>query len=241
MPSQRVDPALPAAVLWDMDGTLLDSEKLWDIPLYEFAERLGFTLSAETRRAMIGSNVPTTMRLLFAEGGIDPAPEQVAEAVSWVDSRMAELFATDLVFRPGAPEALRAVRATGLPTALVTSTERPLTEIALDAIGRDLFDTTVCGDEVDRRNKPLPDPYLKAAHLLGVDPARCVAVEDSPTGATSAVAAGCLTVVVPCEVPVPAGPRRVQRDSLIGFDADTLRALAPLTRVPAEEWQDRTP
>jgi len=230
MPSQRVDPALPAAVLWDMDGTLLDSEKLWDIPLHEFAERLGFTLATETRTAMIGSNVPTTMALLFAQAGIEPSADDIREAVGWIDARMADLFATDLRFRPGAPEALRAVRAAGLPTALVTSTERPLTEIALDVIGREFFDVTVTGDEVDGRNKPLPDPYLKAARLLGVDPAECVAVEDSPTGTAAAVAAGCVTVVVPCEVDVPGGERRVLRESLVGFDADALRALVPATR-----------
>ncbi|WP_424186160.1 HAD family hydrolase [Actinokineospora sp. G85] len=234
MPSEPVDspsdPALPAAVLWDMDGTLLDSEKLWDIPLREFAERLGFTLSTETRVAMIGSNVPSTMALLFAEAGIEPTEGDVRAAVSWIDGRMADLFATDLRFRPGAREALRAVRDTGVPTALVTSTERPLTEIALDAIGRDLFDTTVTGDEVDGRTKPLPDPYLRAAALLGVEARDCVAVEDSPTGTTAAVAAGCLTVVVPCEVPVPGGPGRVLRESLVGFDAAALRALAAATR-----------
>ncbi len=216
---------LPAAVLWDMDGTLLDSEKLWDVPLYEYAEKLGAPLSAETRRSMVGSNVPTTMGLLFGQAGIAPTDADVREAMAWIDARMAGLFETDLAFRPGAEAALRAVRATGVPTALVTSTERPLTELALDTIGREFFDVTVCGDEVDRRNKPLPHPYLKAARLLGVDPARCVAVEDSPTGVASAVAAGCTVLVVPCEVDVPAGERRVFRDSLQGLDAALLRDL----------------
>ncbi|MCE6998923.1 HAD family phosphatase [Saccharothrix sp. S26] len=214
------------AVLWDMDGTLLDSEKLWDIPLYEFVEKLGGTLSLATRQAMVGSSVPRTMSMLFAEVGIDrPSPEDVADGAAWIMRRTEEVFRAGLPWRPGAREALRAVRDSGVPMALVTSTERQLTEVALDTIGRDLFDVTVCGDEVDRRNKPLPDPYLKAARLLGVDPTRCVAIEDSPTGVASAVAAGCTVLVVPCDVPVEQGERRVFRDSLVGV---RLEALAPL-------------
>ncbi|MEJ2854348.1 MULTISPECIES: HAD family hydrolase [unclassified Saccharothrix] len=213
------------AVLWDMDGTLLDSEKLWDVPLYEFAEKLGGTLSLATRQAMVGTNVPTTMSLLFAEVGIVPTPEETADGAAWILRRTEEVFRAGLPWRPGAQEALRAVRDSGVPMALVTSTERGLTELALDTIGRELFDATVCGDEVEGRNKPLPDPYLKAARLLGVDASRCVAIEDSPTGVSSAVAAGCTVLVVPCDVPVQAGERRIFRESLIGVDLDVLAAL----------------
>lgn len=214
------------AVLWDMDGTLLDSEKLWDIPLYEFAEKLGGTLSLATRQAMVGSSVPRTMAMLFAEVGIDqPSADDVADGAAWIMRRTEEVFRAGLPWRPGAREALRAVRDSGLPMALVTSTERSLTEVALDTIGRDLFDVTVCGDEVDGRNKPLPEPYLKAARLLGVDPTRCVAIEDSPTGVASAVAAGCTVLVVPCDVPVEQGERRVFRESLEGLRSETLARL----------------
>lgn len=215
----------PAAVLWDMDGTLLDSEKLWDVPLHEFAEKLGATLPIEVRHAMVGTNVPTTMRMLFGLAGVDPTEEEVRDGAAWIDRRMADLFRTDAVFRPGAPEALRAVRDSGVPTALVTSTARGLAEIALDTIGRGFFDVVVCGDEVGGLNKPLPEPYLKAARLLGVDPRGCVAVEDSPAGVASAVAAGCAVLVVPCDVEVPPGERRVFRDSLVGVDLPVLAAL----------------
>ncbi|ANZ42100.1 HAD family hydrolase [Lentzea guizhouensis] len=213
------------AVLWDMDGTLLDSEKLWDIPLFEYAEKLGGVLSQETRERMVGSNVPTTMRLLFGDVGIEPTEADMADGAAWILRRTEEVFRAGLPWRPGAQEALKAVRASGVPMALVTSTERGLTEVALDTIGRDLFDVTVCGDEVDGLNKPLPEPYLKAARLLGVDAARCVAIEDSPTGVTAAVAAGCTVLVVPCDVEVPPGERRIFRDSLVGVDLDVLKAL----------------
>jgi HAD superfamily hydrolase (TIGR01509 family) len=207
-----------AAVLWDMDGTLVDSEKLWDIALREGARLLGGTLSEATRLQMVGTHAAATFELLFAEVGVAPTAERVAEMDAWLRRRMAQLLSDAPAWRPGAADALRAVRDSGVPTALVTSTVRELAEVALDGIGREHFDVTVCGDEVNGRNKPDPAPYLRAARLLGVDPRRCVAVEDSPTGVASAAAAGCVTVVVPHEVAVPAGERRIFRESLAGFD-----------------------
>lgn len=218
--------ALPAAVLWDMDGTLVDSEKVWDFPLFEYAELLGGRLSTEGRENMVGSNMDATIRMIFDEIGRAPSESDLAEAADWIRRRSAELFAAGVPWRPGAEEALRAVRAAGVRTALVTSTERDLTDIALrTTIGAEFFDVTVCGDEVGGANKPHPEPYLRAARLLGVPASDCVAVEDSPTGAESAARAGCAVLVVPCELPVPAGERRTQRDSLIGVDAALLATL----------------
>ena len=217
----------PAAVLWDLDGTLLDSEKLWDIPLYELTEKLGGELSLSTRQAMVGTNVKRTLDLVYAEVGIDhPTEDQLADGAAWIDRRMAEVFRGELPWRPGAQDALATVRAAGYPMALVTSTERGLTEIALDTIGRALFDVTVCGDEVGGLNKPDPEPYLRAARVLGVPAAGCVAIEDSPTGVASAVGAGCTVLVVPCEVAVEPGERRVFRDSLEGLTVADLTAMA---------------
>jgi HAD superfamily hydrolase (TIGR01509 family) len=217
---------LPAAVLWDLDGTLLDSEKLWDIPLYELTEKLGGQLSTETRLAMTGTNVMVTMRLLYTEVGIDdPSEAQLADGAAWIDRRMTEVFGQELPWRPGAAAALAAVRASGVPTALVTSTERALTELALETVGREWFDVTVCGDEVGGLNKPHPEPYLKACRLLGVDPTTCAAIEDSPSGTASAVGAGCWVLVVPCEVTVEPGERRKFRKSLEGLTYADLVAL----------------
>ncbi len=220
------DLLLPAAVLWDLGGTLIDSEKLWDIPLYELTEELGGQLSAATREAVVGTNMAVTVRMLHAEVGIhDPTPAQLADGAAWIGRRMMELFSQDLQWRPGAAEALATVRASGLPMALVTSSERSLTEIALDTIGREVFAATVCGDEVDGLNKPHPEPYLKACRLLGVDPRDTVAIEDSPTGTASAVGAGCRVLVVPCAAPVEPGERRAFRDSLMDLKVTDLVAL----------------
>lgn len=214
-----------AAVLWDMDGTLVDSEKLWDIALYEAAEWLGGTLTEEQRLTLVGSNMTATARYLLVVTGHSPDGEAIAKTGEWIRNRTAEEFAAALPWRPGARDALSAVRDNGLPSALVTSTERALTELALDTIGREFFDVTVCGDEVDGLNKPHPEPYLRAARLLGVEPARCVAVEDSPPGAESAEAAGCTVLVVPNDVPVEPGPRRFFRTTLVGVNADVLARI----------------
>lgn len=216
------DPSRPAAVLWDMDGTLVDSEKVWTISLAATAQWLGGEVSAEAREAMVGSNMARSIALMFDDLGLDPAPERMAQAARYLTDRTGELFAAGLEWRPGALDALRMVRAAGWPTALVTNTLRSLTENALDGIGREHFTVTVCGDEV-QHGKPDPDPYLRAAELLGVSPEACLAVEDSPTGATAAERAGCAVLVVPCDVAVPTGPRRVHRASLLGLTPDDLR------------------
>ncbi|GAB3483387.1 HAD family hydrolase [Amycolatopsis cihanbeyliensis] len=218
---------VPAAVLWDMDGTLVDSEKLWDVALYETVERLGGTLTDEQRASLVGSNMDSTARYLLELAGRERTPSAIAELGEGIRRRTATLFADELPWRPGARDALVAMRAAGIPAALVTSTERALTELALNTIGREFFDTTVCGDEVGGQNKPHPAPYLLAARRLGVDPTRCVAVEDSPPGAESAVAAGCAVLVVPNDVAVEPGERRVFRGSLVGVDVGTLAACLP--------------
>jgi HAD superfamily hydrolase (TIGR01509 family) len=208
----------PAAVLWDMDGTLVDSEKLWDVPIYEAAERLGGRLSTSDRERLIGSNMSTTVAAVIRFAGAEVTDDRIEEVSGWIRDRIVELFGGELPWRPGAREALESVRDAGVPMALVTSTERDITELALNTIGRDFFAATVCGDEVDGLNKPHPRPYELGAELLGVPPGECVAVEDSVAGSASAAAAGCVVLVVPCDMPVPAAPRSRQVDSLIGVD-----------------------
>ncbi|MEV4726979.1 HAD family hydrolase [Micromonospora humida] len=209
-------------MLFDMDGTLVDSEKLWDVALHELAAEYGGTLTGPARRAMIGTAMAASMRILHDDLG---QPERDPQAsAEWINARILELFRTGLRWRPGALALLRAVRAAGIPTALVTSSGRPLVEVALDTLGRDSFDAVVCGDEVDSA-KPHPEPYLTAARLLDVPIGRCVAIEDSPTGVASALAAGAAVLAVPAEVPVPPTDGVHQVESLTSADLELLAAL----------------
>ena len=216
-------PGRPAAVLFDMDGTLVDSEPVWDRALEELARWLGGTLSADARRRTLGTNVPVSVEIVHADVG-RPDADPVLSGKKLVAEAGAR-FAAGLVWRPGARELIDAVRAAGVPTALVTNTERPLVVLALGPLVDELFDVSVCGDEV-RHAKPDPEPYLTAARLLGVAPASAVAVEDSPTGTASASAAGCAVLVVPAsDVPVPPGPGRTHRDTLVDLTLADLAAL----------------
>ncbi|MET7968875.1 HAD family phosphatase [Micromonospora sp. NPDC005305] len=209
-------------MLFDMDGTLVDSEKLWDVALQELAAIYGGTLSEDARRAIIGTSMAVSMRTVHDDLG---QPERDPQAsADWINARILELFRDGLRWRPGALALLRAVRAAGIPTALVTSSTRPLVEVALDTLGRDSFDAVVCGDEVEAA-KPHPEPYLTAARLLGVPIERCVAIEDSPTGVASALAAGAAVLAVPAEVPLPPADGVHQLASLTAADLELLSAL----------------
>jgi HAD superfamily hydrolase (TIGR01509 family) len=172
---------------------------------------------------MVGSSLGRSVAILHADLGVEADPESSG---CYLTDRMAELLATDLVWRPGAEDFLVSVRDSGVPTALVTSTHRRLTDIALRSIGPEFFDVTVCGDEVERP-KPHPDPYLKATRALGVEPAASVVIEDSPLGIAAAEAAGCVVVAVPSEVPIEPAPTRTVWPTLVGRGFADLAALLP--------------
>lgn len=207
-----------------MDGTLVDSEKLWDVSLHALYARLGGVLTPEVRAATVGGSAEGVMRTVFTDLGLDPEPVAMAAEADWLHDHVGELFEQGLPWLPGARELLDALTGAGVPLALVTNTRRGLTERALNSIGRHYFSASVCGDEVEHA-KPAPDPYLHAAQLLGVRPAQCLAIEDSVTGTEAAEAAGCPVLVVPNDVPVPDGPRRRHVDSLVGLDVEGLRAI----------------
>lgn len=212
------------AVLFDMDGTLVDSEKLWEVALQVLYSRLGGELSPAVREATVGGSAESLMRIIYTDLGLEPDADEMAAHTDWLHNYTADLFDGGLPWCDGARELLDTLADSAVPMALVTNTRRALTERALDSIGRHYFAASVCGDEVVRA-KPAPDPYQRAAALLGFDPAQCLAIEDSVTGAASAEDAGCPVLVVPNDVEVPDSARRRHVTSLLGLDVARLQEI----------------
>jgi HAD superfamily hydrolase (TIGR01509 family) len=210
------------AVLFDLDGTLVDSEPLWGVSMDRVAGHLGGSLSPEFRAATTGQSVPFSVKLLLDDIGSERGVE---ETTSLLLSITAEIFAEDLLWQPGAEQLIERVRAAGIKTALVTNSPRQIVDVALGGLlGAHRFDVTICGDEV-ARGKPDPHPYLHAMELLGLSAAQCLAVEDSPSGTAAAIAAGIPVLVVPSEVPVPEGPGRIFASSLLDSTATELQHI----------------
>ena len=215
----------PAAVLWDMDGLLVDTEPLWTVAEVELAASFGGTWDGQIKAAVVGTRLDVAVPTVLRWFGVPDTPDQVAETSAWLLARMVELFATSLSPMPGALSLLAALHAEGVPQALVSSSYRVLVDAVL-AGGVGPFAVTVAGDEVVD-GKPHPEPYLTAAAALGVDAAQCVVLEDSPSGVASGEAAGCAVVAVPSVpgVVLDPAPRRLVVPSLEQVDVAALRAL----------------
>ncbi|GAB03746.1 beta-phosphoglucomutase-like phosphatase (HAD superfamily) [Gordonia amarae] len=214
-------PVAPAAILWDMDGTLLDSEPIWDIAVEEFTLRHGITMSPALRESTLGNSLPDAIGKVHDAADLAPGDRDLAGDSRWIIDRVKVLFGEGLPWRPGAAEILDLLVDLEIPSVLVTNTIRELTEVALDTLGRHRFTATVCSDEV-AAGKPQPFPYLRAAELAGRHPGECLAVEDSPTGTVAATTAGCPTLVIPSAVPIPKGALRSFRTTLTGITFDDL-------------------
>ena len=217
----------PAAVLWDMDGTLVDTEPYWIATEFEMAERHGGTWSTDHALNLVGKALLDSGAYIRQHMGIDRTPEQIVEEL--LDGVVARVR-QEVPWRPGARELLADLRSAGVPCALVTMSWLRFVEPILAHLSADSFASVVTGDRV-QHGKPHPEPYLRAAEELGVAPTECLAIEDSDTGATSAAAAGCVVLCVPHHVPVPPGERRVFRDSLVDLRAHDLGEL--VSSVPA--------
>lgn len=216
LPEQPLD--LPAAVLWDMDGTIVDTEPYWFECEYALVAEHGGSWSDEHARALVGNSLPASAQYIREHGGVDLDPDEI---VARLTAGVVERIRRHIPWRPGAQELLADLVAAGVPCALVTMSYRSLADAIVGCLPPGSFAAVVCGDEVDH-GKPHPEPYLRAARLLGVDPAGCLAVEDSPTGVASATAAGVPVLAVEHVVPLlPAAGRRV----LTTLDGVTLRDL----------------
>jgi HAD superfamily hydrolase (TIGR01509 family) len=220
---------LPAAVLWDMDGTLVDTEPYWMGAEYALVAEHGGSWSEEQARGLVGNPLLVSADSLRHEGGVDLPREVIVERM--LEHVVAEVR-RHLPWRPGAQELLEALRTADVPCALVTMSYAVLADAVASALPPGTFAAVVTGDQV-RHGKPHPEPYLTAARLLGVAPEECVAIEDSTTGAASAHAAGAAVIAVPHVVPVPPRPGIVVVDTLEGLSPAALVRLAGLARKAA--------
>ncbi|MGW5422273.1 HAD-IA family hydrolase [Streptomyces sp. NPDC003943] len=216
----HVNPELSLhAVLFDMDGTLVDTEGLW----WEAVEQVaGRPLTDADRPDVLGRPVEHTADWLAAENGRD-----AAALAAELHREFADRVHAGVVPRPGALDLLTALAGAGVPTALVTASPRAVADTviaALTALGAPGFAVSVTADDTGT-TKPEPEPYLAACRALGVEPAHCAAVEDTPTGVASAEAAGCAVLAVPSLVAMDPAPGRTVRDSLAGVTPEFLASL----------------
>jgi HAD superfamily hydrolase (TIGR01509 family) len=226
------------AVLFDMDGLLVDTEPFWFEVEHAVMARLGAQWRPQDQQALVGGSLNRSVDYLLSRasrssggaGGSSPMtyPASHDEVADWLVTGMADLLAErEAALMPGALDLLSEVRAAGIPRVLVTSSERVIMDAVLTSLAKhDIgFTATVCGADV-REPKPDPEPYLLAAELIGADPRYCAALEDSPNGVTAALAAGCLTIAVPGVAQVEARSGLTIVTSLAEVDLALLRDLA---------------
>lgn len=211
----------PRAVLWDFDGTLVDTEPYWITAEYALAAEHGATWSEEHALRLVGNDLVESGHYIREVMGLEMSAEEVVDFL--LDRVVAEVE-REVPWRPGALELLTALREAGVPCALVTMSYRRFVAPVLEGLPPGTIRVVVTGDEVEH-GKPHPEAYLTAAAALGLPPGECVAIEDSSTGATSAETAGCPVLVVENHVPVAAGPRRTFAASLRGVTVESLAAL----------------
>jgi HAD superfamily hydrolase (TIGR01509 family) len=210
------------AVLWDMDGTLVDTEPYWIATESAMAEKYGATWTHADAMHLVGSDLIDSGRYIKKVMGLGLTPEEIVEEL--LDG-VVELVDHAVPWRPGALDLLTSLAEAGVRCGLVTMSYQRFVAPILAHLPPETFRVVVTGEQV-ANGKPHPEPYLTAAAALGVRAGDCVAVEDSGPGATSAEAAGCLVLVVENHVPVPGGPRRVFRETLEGLTAGDLAGLS---------------
>jgi HAD superfamily hydrolase (TIGR01509 family) len=206
------------AVVFDLDGVLIQSEEVWDERRGEYVRERGGRWDAEVQRTMMGMSSVEWSRYLHEVAGIPDDPDTINDEVV---RRMLAAYKQRLPLIDGAVAAVQRL-ATRYRLALASSSNRTLIDAVLDLAGlAEYFEATVSSEEV-ARGKPAPDVYVEAARRLGVDPARCAAIEDSHAGIRSAKAAGMRVIAIPN----PAYPP--DEDSLAQADV-TIRSLDELT------------
>lgn len=212
---------LPKAVLWDMDGTLIDSEPHWLRSEKELADAHDVEWTEEDGKSMVGLSLKESSRIFREKTGTQMSDQEV---INHLTAAVSAGLEREIIWRPGAKELLKELRRKGVKTALVTMSLRTMAQQVVDAMGFKAFDVIVAGDDVVH-GKPHAEPYLKAASLLGINPAECVAFEDSISGILSAEAAGTKAVGIPNVMMIPAREGRILWETLEGKTIKDLRKL----------------
>jgi HAD superfamily hydrolase (TIGR01509 family) len=211
------------AVVFDLDGVLVDSEQLWDRGRRELVTERGGVWHEDATRAMMGMSSPEWSRYLHDELQVDLEPAEISAAVV---AKLEQLYREQLPLLPGARAAVLAL-AQRWPLGLASSANREVIDLVLElAELEDSFAATVSSEEVPR-GKPAPDVYLEAARRLGVAPTDCAAVEDSTNGLRAAAAAGMRIIALPNRTSPPAEDALQLADVVIG-SLDELRPTLPV-------------
>ena len=208
----------PAAVLWDMDGTLIDSEHAWLSSERNLAKTTGAIWTEQDGMNLIGMSLHDSTRIIKQKLGLSEDIDQIIEMLT--DSVIAQL-STPMPWRPGALQLLQELNSRGIKNALVTMSMRRMAVAVAARAGDAVFDLVIAGDDVIH-GKPHPEPYLKAAELLGVDIRDCIAFEDSISGLHSAEASGAIAVGIPNIVKLEARAGRHIWQTLDGVSAEDL-------------------
>ena len=215
------------AVLWDMDGTLVDTEPYWLKSEQAFAERHNADWEFGDVEQFIGYSLYDTADILRKKFNLQDYTDQ--QIIDELTVGVVEQIEDKLPFRPGALELLLELRQKQIPTALVTMSMSEMAKSVVSRIPFKAFDVVLGGDQV-QFGKPHPEPYITAAEKLGFDPAECIALEDSKTGLTSAETAGTVAIGIPHIAKIPTQPGRILIDSLSGVDVAKLQEIYEANR-----------
>lgn len=213
----------PSAILWDLDGTIVDTEPYWMSAEGELVEKYGGSWTHSDAMALVGSGLWNTAQTMQRHG-VQLEEDAIVDALT---DRVMQQISAAVPWRPGALELLEEIRHASIPTAMVTMSISRMAELVCSLIPFDCFDYVVSGEDVSQP-KPHPEPYLVAANLLGVEAQECVAFEDSIAGVTSAAAAGVFTIGVPHYLDLDKAPAHVLWQSL------ETRKLTDITQAYAQ-------
>lgn len=213
---------LPHAVLWDMDGTLVDTEPYWITAEMELAARAGGTWTHEDGLLLVGNDLVVSAQMMRERAGVPGSDAEIVEQL--LGLVIAQVHELGIPWRPGAQQLLSELRGARIPCALVTMSYESLASVVVEALPPGTFDSVITGDAVSN-GKPHPEPYLAALSALAVEAHACVAIEDSHAGIASAEAAGIPTLGVEFLIPIAAAEKRSRIASLEHITLSDLRRI----------------